>query len=477
MIFRTKLWLQVIAAFIGRYIQLFRHAWSIRDQLEGERFDRHEAEFLASAMALEKTPVSPLPRIAMWTLIAFCLIALLWSIFGKVDIVATASGKIIASGNSKTIQALETSSIKRISVREGDTVKKGDLLIELDATDATANAARFESELAASRLQTMRAQAVLIALENNRQPILPRTADIAQGRLQEAQQQAIGMYQEYRARLERINADIARRQAELQSSDEIVRKLEHTLPHVQSRAQDYKDLSERNFVSRHAWMEKDQLRMEQEADLATQRSRAREIRSALRETQGQRVSLTAELRRQMLDAIADGEQKSATFRQEIIKAASRQNYMRLVAPIDGTVQQLAVNTIGGVVTPAQILMLLVPTNHPIEIDAMLENKDIGFVSQNQHAEVKIETFPYTRYGTIKGKVAHISHDAVSDEKHGLTYLARVQLAQSSMLVDEKSIPLSPGMVVSVEIKTGRRRVIDYFLSPLMQHGSESLRER
>ena len=477
MIFRTKLWCQVIVAFFARYIQLLRHAWSIRDQLEGERFQRQETEFLASALALEKTPVSPLPRIAMWALIAFCLIALLWSIFGKVDIVATASGKIIASGNSKTIQALETSSIKRIHVREGDTVKKGDLLLELDATEAAADAERFTNDLAAARLQSMRAKAVLLALENNILPSLSHSADIAPARLAEAQQQAQGIYQEYRARLERINADIARRQAELQSSDEIVRKLEHTLPHVQSRAQDYKDLNDRNFVSRHAWMEKDQLRMEQEADLATQRSRGAEIRSAMRETQGQRISLLAELRRQMLDAIADGEQKSATFRQEVIKAASRQNYMRVVAPIDGTIQQLAVNTIGGVVTPAQILMLLVPTNHPIEIDAMLENKDIGFVSQDQHAEVKIETFPYTRYGTIQGSVSHISHDAVHDEKHGLTYLARVQLERSSILVDEKIVPLSPGMVVSVEIKTGRRRVIDYFLSPLIQHGSESLRER
>ena len=477
MMFRTKLWLQVIADFFGRYLQLWRHAWSIRDQLEGERFQRQETEFLASALALEKTPVSPLPRIAMWTLIVFCLIALIWSIVGKMDIVATAPGKIIASGNSKIIQAIETSSIKSISVREGDTVKKGDLLLELDATEPAADTERFASELSASRLQTMRAKAVLNSLENNMPPVLPHTTDIAAARLQEAERQVQGTYQEFRARLERINADIARRQAELQSSDEIVRKLEDTLPHVRSRAQDYKDLSERNFVSRHAWMEKDQLRLEQEADLATQRSRSVEIRSALRETQGQRVSLIAELRRQMLDAIADGEQKSAAFRQEMIKAASRQNYRRLLAPIDGTVQQLAVNTIGGVVTPAQILMLLVPTNHPIEVDAMLENKDIGFVRPDQHVEVKIETFPYTRYGTIKGRVAHISHDGVNDEKHGLTYLARVQLERSNIQVDEKSVPLSPGMVVSVEIKTGRRRVIDYFLSPLMQHGSESLRER
>lgn len=179
----------------------------------------------------------------------------------------------------------------------------------------------------------------------------------------------------------------------------------------------------------------------------------------------------------MLDHLNEGAQQAQAVQQELLKAQTRQRQMRILAPIAGTIQQLAVTTIGGVVTPAQPLMLLVPANHPIEVDAMLENKDIGFVKPGQAVEVKIETFPFTRYGTIKGRVTHLSHDAVSDEKRGLTYLARIQLEKNSIRVDEKIIPLTPGMAVAAEIKTGRRRVMDYFLSPLLQYGDESLRER
>lgn len=230
-------------------------------------------------------------------------------------------------------------------------------------------------------------------------------------------------------------------------------------------------------MSHHAWLEKEQIRLEQEGELATQRSRLAEIKAALREAQGQRSNSIAEMRRQMLDAQAEGELKSASLQQELIKAESRQRLMRVVAPIDGTVQQLAVNTIGGVVTPAQALMLLVPLNSPIEVDARLENKDIGFVKTGQDVEVKVETFPFTRYGTIKGKVINISQDAVNDDKQGLVFLARIKLEKKAIQVDQKSVPLSPGMIVTAEIKTGRRKVIDYLLSPLMQHANESMRER
>jgi hemolysin D len=151
--------------------------------------------------------------------------------------------------------------------------------------------------------------------------------------------------------------------------------------------------------------------------------------------------------------------------------------MRITAPTDGSLQQVAVNTIGGVVTPAQVLMLLVPKDAPVEVDAQLPNKDIGFVHAGQTVEVKLETFPYTRYGTVRGKVLHISSDAVADEKMGLTYLAKIRLDKSVMDVNGRDVPLQPGMAVTAEINTGKRRVIDYLLSPLMEHLSESLRER
>jgi len=170
--------------------------------------------------------------------------------------------------------------------------------------------------------------------------------------------------------------------------------------------------------------------------------------------------------------------------------------MTLTAPVDGTVQQLAIYTVGGVVTPAQQLMLIVPKGNTLEVEAFVQNKDIGFVNDHQKAEIKIETFPFTKYGTIHGTVLHVSNDAIQmesrqaqtndnkinsadnrDKPSGLVYTARVQLNKSTMQVEGKTINLTPGMAVTVEIKTGKRRLIEYFLSPLLQYKDESLRER
>ncbi len=150
---------------------------------------------------------------------------------------------------------------------------------------------------------------------------------------------------------------------------------------------------------------------------------------------------------------------------------------QVTAPIDGTVQQLSVHTVGGVVTPAQVLMLIVPQQQTIEVEAMLENKDIGFVHPGLAVEIKLEAFPFTRYGTIPGTIAHLSHDAVTDDKRGLSYLAKVQLQQNTISVDGRNEAIVPGMSAIAEIKTGQRSVIEYLLSPVLQYKRESLRER
>jgi hemolysin D len=354
-------------------------------------------------------------------------------------------------------------------------------LLELDTAAPEADVMRLQGDLRAARLKADRARALLSAQQSGVLPVpqstttltsvSPSTAESA------SQRQAQGMFIEYQARLERIDADIARRRAELTSGEELANKLEQTLPLARSRAQNLKELSEPGYVSRHTWMDKEQQKIEMEGDLNTQRSRIKETQAGLREAQAQRAMVAAEMRRQMLDQLSEGEQQAQAIGQELSKAQSRQRLMQVRAPIDGTVQQLAVNTIGGVVTPAQALMLLVPNQLRLEVDARLDNKDIGFVKAGQTVEVKIDTFPYTRYGVLRATVLHVSHDAVGDEKQGLTYLARIQLEQSQIQVDEKMVPLVPGMAVAAEIKTGRRRVLDYFLSPLLQYQHESFRER
>lgn len=472
-----KLRFQAFSDLLSRYGSVLRYTWAHRSELDSPPRLAHEAQFLPAALALQETPPSPVPRVTMWALIAFATLALLWAIFGRIDVVASAQGKIIPSHKTKIIQPLETATVHAIHVRDGQFVRAGEVLVELDATTTAADQTRLRNDLIVARLQVARAEAMLAAVSRDKQPNIKQIPDIEPPRVREAELQLMGLYGEYIAKLNRVDADIARREAEIRSTREMISKLEQTAPIARQRADDFKRLVDQNFVSRHGYLEKEQIRIEQEGDLATQRSRLGELEAALRETRGEKAAIVAETRRVSLDSLNDGQQKAVTFEQELLKADTRNRLMRLAAPVDGTVQQLAIHTRGGVVTPAQVLMMIVPKDDPVEVEAFIENKDIGFVKPQQDAEIKIETFQFTRYGTIHGEVVSVSHDAIEDEKRGLIYSTRVRMERSSMHVDGTDVRLSPGMAVTVEVKTGKRRVIEYFLSPLIQATTESMRER
>lgn len=462
---------------LKRYGTVFAHVWHERKNIESPPRLVHEAQFLPAALELQETPLSPAPHVAMWTLIAFAIIAVLWSIFGHIDVVATAHGKIVPNDRTKVIQSIETATVKAIRVTDGQSVKAGEILIELDATNSEADLIRVANDLASARLQAARAKALLAAIASGSAPVLGPVPEVDTDREVQEQRVLEGQYLEYQAKLSQIDAGIAKREAELRSTQEIVHKLELTAPIARQRAQDYKDLVDKNFISKHGYLDKEQARIEQEGELATQRSRLKELSASLLQGRSQKTALIAETRHLALDSLNEGEQKTITYEQEHIKAETHGKLMTLTAPVDGTVQQLAVHTIGGVVTEAQQLMMIVPKDNPIEVEAYIENKDIGFVNAGQEALAKIETFPFTRYGTIEAKVTHVSHDAVNDEKRGLIFPARVSLSRATITVENKTVNLSPGMAVTIEAKTAQRRVIDYFLSPLIQYKDESMRER
>ncbi len=460
-----------------RYWQIFRVAWRERRTLDTPQRRAHEVDFLPAALSLQDRPVSPAPRVAMWLIVAFAVLTLLWAIFGKIDIVATARGKIVPNDRTKIIQPIETATVKAILVTDGQSVQAGEVLLELDATNAEADRKRYAGDLAAAHAQAARAKALLRAIDSQQRPRLETEHAVPAERLAQEQRLLDGQFAEYLAKLARIDADVTRREAELRSTYEIVRKLEQTAPMARQRARDFKHLVEQNFISQHGYLEKEQLRIEQEGDLAAQRSRVHELTAALAEGREQRRALVAESRRLALDSLDDAEKRIGMLAQELVKATSRGHLMTLKAPVAGTVQQLAVHTLGGVVTEAQALMAIVPRDEAVEVEAFVENKDIGFVNVGQQAAVKVETFPFTKYGTIDATVTQVSNDAINDEKKGLLYSLRARLAQATIRVEEKSLLLSPGMAVTVEIRTGQRRVIEYFLSPLLQYGDESLRER
>ncbi|WP_145957483.1 HlyD family type I secretion periplasmic adaptor subunit [Xenorhabdus hominickii] len=217
--------------------------------------------------------------------------------------------------------------------------------------------------------------------------------------------------------------------------------------------------------------------LDYESERVVQQASVLQHTAAQEEARRRRETVVAQNRCAMLDLQQEANQKAVILGQELAKAHHQKKLTSLNAPVAGTVQQLAVHTVGGVVTPAQSLMVIVPANQPIEVEAMLENKDVGFVHIGQSVTVKVETFNFTKYGTVDGEVLSVSNDAIEDEKRGLIYSTRIRLKSDHLLVNGQRVALSPGMSITAEIKTDQRRVIDYFLSPLRQHIDESLRER
>jgi hemolysin D len=291
------------------------------------------------------------------------------------------------------------------------------------------------------------------------------------------QAQLQGEWADISAKLAKFSAEASRRKAEIATAEQLVAKLQTTLPLAQQREKDFKSLTEQGFVATHAGQDRMRERIELERDLATAQARLLEVKAALTETEQGLVAYRAETLRDLRDRKTQAGLKSRQLAEESTKADKRNALTRLTAPVAGTVQQLAVHTSGGVVTPAQVLLVLVPDDSQVTAEVVLENKDIGFVQPGQAATIKLETFPFTRYGTVNGKVDSITADAVQDEKRGAIFPISVVLSESSINVDGKQIRLAPGMNLSAEIKTGRRRVIDYLLSPVQQHISESLTER
>ncbi|MGQ5523626.1 HlyD family type I secretion periplasmic adaptor subunit [Chitinimonas sp. PSY-7] len=471
-----SLTLHAMRDVLSRYAQIGKAAWAQRHDMVSPQRTAHELAFLPAHLELQEAPVHPAPKCAMRFIIALLIIGLLWATIGKLDIVAVAPGKVVPNDRVKVVQPLEVGVVRAIHVRDGQAVKAGQLLIELDSTATAADVMKSEEAHDGAALAMARANALLHALDQQTEVQLGSQPGIENQRILAETRLAQAQLDEFRSKQATLTAELQKRRAELTTTRALVTKLEQTLPISKEQAADYKRLLEQNFVSRHGYLAQEKERIGLEKDLVAQRSRIQELTAAIQEQETQMKSLTAEFRRQLLDAQNQAYQQTMQFTEDNTKAQKRQQLTQLTAPVSGTVQQLVVHTVGGVVTAAQPLLVVVPDD-TLEVEAMVENKDIGFVSQGQYVTVKVETFPYTRYGYLRGRVTSVSNDAINDEKRGLVYHARIKLDADRMWIDRKWIRLSPGMVVTAEVKTGLRRIIDYFLSPLTEQVSEGFRER
>lgn len=448
-----------------------------------------ELEFLPAALEVQERPPSPVGRATMWIVIAMIMIALLWSIVSRVEIVAVAPGKFIPSGQVKVIQPSYIGRVKAIHVSDGDSVTAGQPLIELDPTLAEADRQRLESDWVASSLELARWRAFsawldtgkaglvtgsavdAAALGSRAKIVAPETSVALQRSLLE---QSIA---QQRSKIAGIDQTLLRRRADAESTRQVLEKLKQTLPLVTQRADSLKKLSEQNLVARNSYLEVEQQRIEALQDLAAQDSNLTSTVAAINELLEQRQLALADTRRDAFEKIEELEKQNRSQRQEFIKASDIADDQVLESPVDGVVQQLKVHTIGGVVQPAEPLLVVVPKDQMLEVEARVLNKDIGFVRAGQRVTVKVESFPFTRYGVLAGTVSSVSRDAIADEKLGLYFSARVRVPKAMLNVDGVDLVMSPGMSVTVEVTTGTRRLIDYVLSPVMQHVEESGRER
>lgn len=359
-----------------------------------ERSEADERAFLPAALEIVETPPSPIGRAIGVVIIALFCIAVIWATFGHVDIIAYASGKVVPSGRVKLIQPFEIGVVRAIHVHDGQSVKAGEVLIELDASIAAAEQAQKEAER------------------------------------------------------DTISATI--------------QKLEADEPIIAQRVNILKTLTDKELGSKLTYLESLQQLTENHKDTAIQKSRLAEANAAV-------ATITARMKR-----------------------------LTLTSPVDGVVQQLAVHTVGGVVTPAQQLAVVVPSDATLEVEAMISNRDIGFVHVGEDAQIKVDTFNFTRYGLLHGRVLSVSQDAIvhdvptekakdnadgaessSSEPKGqeLTYAARVGLDRTQIQVDGALANLTAGMAVTVEIKTGSRSPMSYLLSPVVRYIHDSMHER
>lgn len=460
-----------------RYGRVFGAAWKERRAMEPLERQTDELAFLPAHLELIDSPVSPAQRWSMRLIIALFTLALVWACFGRLDIVAVAPGQVVSEGRTKVIQPLETAIVRKILVHDGQLVHKGDLLVQLDSIGVSSDAGKARQALHDARLTQLRTTALLQAMNTGVAPKLSRAPDLSADQLAAAQALAASTWRTFTTKRQGLQDTVREKQAALATLKAGIDPLERYAAIAHERMAQYEQLVGKGYVSKQAYLEHKQALIEAQRNLDTQRHRQNELTAQLAATQKQLATTVADMRNKLLDQQRQARQKSKQSRMDVARTQQRRQLMQLRTPVTGTVQQLAVHTVGGVVTPAQTLMAIVPERATFDVNATVLNKDIGFVKAGQHVVVKLQSFPYTRYGYLTGTVESISHDAAQDKKLGLIFPAVIKLDNDTLHIDGTPVRITAGMTVSAEIKTGKRRVIDYLLSPLETHVDEAMRER
>ncbi|MDE1147149.1 MAG: HlyD family type I secretion periplasmic adaptor subunit [Azospirillaceae bacterium] len=470
---------------------------------------REEREFLPAALEIMDTPASPVGRAIGGVIIAFFTLAVAWACIGHIDIIATAPGRIVPSGQVKVVQPMDSGIVTAIQVQDGDHVAAGQPLILLNATTTAADRDRATADLVQARLDVARLTALragltgsLTSLAQAEKAFVP-PADLAPALVERTRAALRAQAQAQAAKLAGLDQQIAQKAAEADEVEVTTAKLTASTKLLAQQTEIRRQLMESEYGNKLNYLEVQQRLVEAQHELSAQTQKAAEVAAARRALEGQRAQAVSDYAHQVLEDLGTSTQKAAEYAQDLVKADQHLAQQTLSAPIAGTVQQLAVHTVGGVVTPAQALLVIVPDDVPLVVEASVDNRDIGFVHRGQEVEMKVETFTFTRYGLVHGHVLDVSRDAVTPDRATPTanntarapgedqasatdrqktdttpvYVAHIALDTPTLMVDGREEHLATGMSVTAEIKTGRRRVIDYLLSPLGEYAHDGLRER
>ena len=445
-----------------------KEAW--KKFIDGDK-DQQETEFLASILEVTETPPSPVGRLVLWTIIILIIAAGIWLFVGEVDEVAVANGKVIPVGNVKIVQSPNKGVIKELEVKEGDYVEQGQTIIVLDTTKTQADVDQLRKQVAYYDMTVKRLQA-----EMNDEPFVPPVSEDLDRKDIEAQS---SLYRSRRVKLEadreKTMAAIAQEEAAIQSSKATQQKYLAMLTVAREKEDRLNELYSHDAVSYFQLLEAQQTRVDYQKSAEAMTEEIVKGEAKLAEARNTLATMDSAYRQDTMTQLVEAKKQLNTYQEELTKASETNAQSVITAPVSGRINQLAVHTVGGVVTEGQSLMMVVPEDTLMEVEVYADNKDIGFIEVGQKAEVKVETFNFQKFGMLDAEVSEISPDAIADtqdKEKNAKYRLYLSLEK-----DESGISIQPGMNVTAEIKIKKKRIIDFFLDPFRKYKDEALRER
>jgi hemolysin D len=444
---------------------------------------RGPGEFLPGPLRLVETPPSPLPRRVLYWATALVALAAAWLVFGRLDIVAVASGKLAPRTSLKIVQPSDAGRVAEIAVSEGESVVSGQVLLRLDADVHEAETRALRQELALRVLQLRRIDAELADAPFTRHP-----ADSGDA-FARADAQFRANRAAYEDGLAQETAAVARIGQDLRAASAVLAKLERTVPIYQTMANRYSTLQAEGFVSELFALERQRDRIEKEQDQTAQEHAVESLKANLAQAQRRLAQVTSSYRQQLHTERSQATSQRVRLEEELAKQLYRAASVELRAPQAGVIKDLATHTLGTVVSPGTVLLTLVPAGEELQADVMVRNLDVGFVHVGQPARVKVATYPFQKYGILDGAVVHVSPDAneapagrrdapESDAQPAANgYRARVALSAQSLRFESRTLPLTSGMQVEAEIRLGERTLLEYILAPVHKAWHDAARER